>query len=390
MADVVDQLRQEPPKKELRFFLSAGEESGELHGSELIEELKLKCGNIPVSFSGLGGTSMQNNGVKLLYHTNELSTIGFIDVLKKLRFFKNVLNHSLDWVKEFNPDCVILIDYPGFNLKFAQKLRDFYTGKIIYYISPQLWAWHERRVFTIKKFTDKILVVFPFEVDFYKKYDVQAEYVGHPLVKKIKKFLEENEKEKRVFGDEKTLFILPGSRKDEINNHLPTLLKTAAQLNKEFDINIKISKSKGVEDKEFNKYEKNFKNFNFTNESSYRLILNADLVLTKAGTSTMECALIGTPFALFYKTFPINYYLLKPIVKVDKLGMINILSNENIVKEFVQSDFNVENLLFESRKILTDNDYREKMISKLLKIWDILGNMNASENAAKIILNSVI
>lgn len=376
-------------KKELRFFISSGEQSGELHGAELIEEIKKQSPDKLLHFWGLGGASMEKARVKLLYHTNELSTIGFLDVIKKLSFFKKVLRDSLNCVKEINPHCVILIDYPGFNLKFAEKLGEFYKGKIIYYISPQLWAWHERRVNIIKKYIDKVIVVFPFEKDFYKKYDIDAEYAGHPLVKRIGKFLEENEKKRKIFGDEKTLTILPGSRKDEINHHMPVLLNVADQLSKEFDINVNISRSGGVDKSVFRNFESRLGKYNLTDESSYSLMLNSDLVLTKAGTSTVECALLGIPFALFYKTFGLNYYLLKPIVKVDKLGMVNILAKKNIIKEFVQKDFSETNLLLEARKILTEINYRNKIIGDLKEIWKILGPDDASSNAAKIILKEI-
>lgn len=375
----------------LKLFISRREESGEIHGAELIEEIKKQSIITPVAFSGLGGTSMQNAGVKILYHTNELSTIGFVDVIKKINFFNKVLKKSLECIGDLSPDCIILIDYPGFNLKFAEKLRKFYKGKIFYYISPQIWAWHKKRVFKIKKYISKMLVVFPFEENFYKKYGVDAVYVGHPLVKKDRKLSQRKSgKRKKIFGDKKTIAILPGSRKDEINNHLPVLLKTAKQLSREFDLNVNISKSKGVEESVFKKFGNELIGFNLTEENSYDLIYNSDLVLTKAGTSTVECALIGTPFIIFYKTFPFNYYLLKPVVKVDKLGMVNILSNADIVKEFIQKDFNTENLLMESRKILTETDYRNKMKDGLLKLWDILGDQDASANAAKIILNSIV
>lgn len=377
-------------RKELRFFISSGEQSGEIHGAELIEEIKKQTPNKLLHFWGLGGSSMEKTRVKLLYHTNELSTIGFLDVIKKYNFFRKVLKDSLDCVREIKPDCVILIDYPGFNLKFAEKLRDFYNGKIIYYISPQLWAWHEKRVNIIKTYIDKVIVVFPFEKEFYQKYKIDAEYAGHPLIKRIGKFLEDNGKKRKVFGDEKVVTFLPGSRKDEINHHMPVLLDVAEQLDREFDITVNISRSAGVDKSIFKKFGGRLDKFNLTDENVYTLMLNSDLVLTKAGTSTVECALIGIPFAIFYKTFPLNYYLLRPIVKVDKLGMVNILAGRNIIKEFVQKDFNTQNLLLEARKILTEINYRNKITEELKEIRDILGSQDASLNAAKIILKEIL
>jgi lipid-A-disaccharide synthase len=375
-------------ENEISLFISAGESSGDLHGSGLINAIKEQSGR-KIKFTALGGDNMKSAGADLLYHVSTLSTIGFVDVIKKYTFFTKVLNDSIAFIRESNPDAVVLIDYPGFNLKLAEKLRNFYKKKIIYYISPQIWAWHKKRAFKIKQYIDKMLVVFPFEIDFYKDYNVDAEYVGHPLITRINEFLSTNKKEPKAFGSEKIITILPGSRKDELKKHLPVLVKTAKQLMKEFDSKIYFSKAFGLDNSVFDTYGDNLKDFIITGENIYKLILNSDVVLTKAGTSTVECALIGNPFLIFYKTSPINYYLLKPIVKVDRLGMVNILANEMIIKEFVQNDFTPENLLKETRRILTDIHYRENIISKLKNIRDVLGTMDASSNAAKIILNEI-
>ena len=372
------------------FFISAGEQSGDLHASELIKEIKKQLPEDNAKFSGLGGDMMKEEGVKLLYHINELSAIGYIDVLKKYFHFKNVLNDCIEFVKSNNNvNAVILVDYPGFNLRFAEALRKFYKGKIIYYISPQLWAWHEKRVLKIKKYVDKMLVVFPFEVEFYNKFGIDASYVGHPLVKRIKKFLDENPKEKKVFGSAKTLTILPGSRTTEIKNHLPVLLKTASRLKMEYDLEVNISKVKNAGDAVFSSFKDDLKSFSLTSDNVYKLILNSDIVFTKSGTSTVECALIGTPFLIYYKTFLLNYYLLKPIVKIDRLGMVNILEDEMIVKEYVQKNFTVENLLLEARRILTDEHYKNGITENLSRIWDTLGNEDASKNAAGIICSYI-
>jgi lipid-A-disaccharide synthase len=220
-------------------------------------------------------------------------------------------------------------------------------------------------------------------VEFYKKYGIDAVYTGHPLVSRIKKFLSENTKKKKIYGETKVISILPGSRKDEIIHHLPILLETAVQLGKEFDIEVNISKAEGIDESVFKKFGKELNQFNLTGENVYEMILNSDLVMTKAGTATMECALIGTPFLIFYKTFLLNYYLLKPVVKVNNLGMVNILAKENFISEFIQHDFTVNNLLTESRKILTDERYRSGIEQKLKEIWNILGDSDAASSAVQ-------
>jgi len=369
------------------IFISAGEQSGEMHGGELIKELRLACSGVKLDITGLGGDQMKAQGVKLLYDINSLAAVGIIDVAKKYGFFRNVLNDCLKFVKENQPDAVILIDYPGFNLKFAEELRRFYSGKIIYYISPQIWAWRESRVHKIRKYIDKMLVVFPFEVEFYEKFGVAAEYVGHPLVKRIRKFLDENKKNLHSDGKRKVITILPGSRFNEIKNHLPVLLKTVKELKREFDIEVNISKAPSVEGRAFDKYLIKMEGCNLVSGGTYELILNSDLVMSKAGTSTLECALIGTPHFIFLRTAPINYLLMKPIVNINNIGIVNIIAKENIIKEFIQNDFKAANLALESKKLLTDAGYRNELKSKLRRVWDILGDKDASLNAAETIKN---
>lgn len=374
----------ENPSGVKKIFISAGEQSGDLHASSLVSEIKKQLES-NVEFHGLGGEMMKRENVNLLHHINELSTIGYIDVIKKYSFFKSTLGQCIEFIRNKDFDLVILIDYPGFNLRLAEELRKFYSKKIVYYISPQLWAWNEKRVQKIKKYVDKMLVVFPFETDFYNSHGIDSTYVGHPLVKRIKQFLDDNPKGKKIYGDKKSLTILPGSRTGEIKNHLPVLIKTANQLMKEFEITVNISKASGAGEEVFSSFKNELRNFKLSAENVYNLMLDADAVLTKAGTSSLECALIGTPHLIFYRTFPLNYYLLKPVVKINRLGITNILSGELIVKEFIQNKFKAEDLLLETRRLLTDEHYKDQLTENLKRIRDILGTEDASYNAAKII-----
>src|SRR5260221_2234043 len=314
---------QETKKHNKSIFISAGEPSGEIHGSGLIKELRENCSNLNLIISGLGGEMMKAEGARLLYHTDSLAAVGLLDVAKKYSFFKKDLKECTEFIKEQNPAAVVLIDYPGFNLRFAEAIRKFYTGKIIYYISPQLWAWHEKRVKKIKKYIDMMLVVFPFEVEFYKKFGVEAKYVGHPLVKRINDFLASHKKESSRLKAKKTVTLIAGSRNNEIKNHLPVLLKTVKKLSAEFNLNVVISKALSVSEKSFEPYSNELNNYELTDKNSYDLMLNSDLVMAKAGTSTLECALIGTPNFVFLKTAPINYLLIKPLVKINNIALIN-------------------------------------------------------------------
>jgi len=370
--------------RDVSVFISAGEHSGDNHASGLMQQLKVQMPDANVKFYGLGGDMMTAAGLDPLYHVRDLATVGFTDVIKKYGFFKNAIKESAEFIKQKNPDVVILVDYPGFNIRLAESIRKFYTKKIIYYISPQLWAWHESRVNKIRKYVDLMLVVFPFEVDFYGKHGVKAEFVGHPLVKKIKEFRESNPKITGT-GEVKRITLLPGSRKDEIKTHMPVLIEAMKILKESINAEVFISIAPGMES-HFDEFKESISGFTLSEESSYRLISESDLVLTKAGTSTMECTLLQVPYLIFYRTYPLNYFILKPIVKVDKLGIANILLGKNAVKEFIQNDFTAGNLAAESLKILTDEAYRTRMLGDLRKIWDTLGSKDASSNAASLII----
>jgi lipid-A-disaccharide synthase len=365
-------------------FIVAGEQSGDAHGSGLIKEIKEQSPAVKINFYGLGGSLMKKAGQMQLYGIEDLAAVGLSEVLKKYSFFKKVINECAEFIRTNNPDVVILIDYPGFNIRLAQKIRKFYGKKILYYISPQLWAWHESRVQKIRKYVDKMLVVFPFEVEFYKKHGIDAVFVGHPLTQKIKEFLAGNPRNTKPGGNNKTVTFLPGSRKEEIRNHMPVLAAVLEKLSGKYNITANLCVAPGM-DKVYDKLSGITSQFNLTHDNIYSLILNSDLVLTKAGTSTMECALLGTPHLIFYKTSMMNYHLLKPFVKVNNLGIINILAGKTVVKEFIQNDFTADNLFEESDKILSSKHYSEKISRELEVVWEILGDKNASNNAAKIV-----
>ena len=368
------------------FFISAGDPSGDLHASALIDRLKDFSEN-EISFTGLGGDNMISSGLNHLYHVKDLSATGYVEVLRKYSFFRKVLNTCSEFIINNKPDAVILVDYPGFNLRLASRIRKNYRGRIFYYISPQIWAWNAGRAATIKDTVDKMLVVFPFEVEFYKRFGIKAEYVGHPLTERLKKNLL-NISDGSDAAETDTICILPGSRIHEIRNHMPVLAKTAGKLIRKYKSDIVFSKSVFINERNY-KTVKIPSECKLSGENVYDLIKKSKVVLTKAGTSSLECALIGTPHLIFYKTSLINYVLLKPRAKIDFIGIANILSGRKIIKEFIQKDFTAENIVKEVDNILSDSDYRTDMKNNLAQLWNILGSKSASETSAKIILNSL-
>lgn len=374
------------PDKIKNIFIVSGEASGDMHASSLIKELKKLNANI--AFEGIGGPESEKAGTELLYGIKDVNFIGFSSVILNIKKIKSILRECEEKIRSVMPDAVILVDYPGFNLKLISNIRKFYDGKIIYYISPQLWAWHKSRIKIIKKYVDLMIVVFPFEVDFYDREGVKAEFVGHPLVKKIDDFLKRNRK---TDSDKIRISILPGSRKDEIDRMLPVLLETGNKFLEEFDCEINILCSPNFKESYYRGLLKDY-SFNLiydrnNSEMNYKTILNSDLVITKSGTSTIECALIGTPFCVVYKTGKINYSIGKRLIRIDNIAMVNILSGKKIVKEFLQEEVNPGNLFKEGKDILTRKEYRENMISDFRNLRRILTEKDASANAAKLISN---
>lgn len=370
------------------IFIIAGESSGDMHAASLVKELRST--GTDVSFTGIGGPQMKKESVKLIYDLKQVNFIGFSSVIKNIQKIRSILNHCISEVKKINPEAVILVDYPGFNLKFISSIRKFYKGIIIYYISPQLWAWHKSRVKTIKKFVDLMIVVFPFEVDFYRKEDVIVDYAGHPLVKRIDEFLSKN---KRIKSPEPVISFLPGSRKDEIDRMMPALVETAVKFRKEFKCDINFLCTTNLSRSYFQKFIKG-NDFNLiydenNSELNYKAILNSDLVISKSGTSTMECALIGTPFCVVYKTGELNYAIGKRLVKVDHIAMVNILLKKRAVTEFLQSEMKPQNIFEEGKRILTDAAYANEMKNNFKELRNILTDRDASKNAAEIIMNFI-
>lgn len=359
-----------------------------MHAASLAREIRLKNGNI--SFHGIGGNELRNESVNLLYHTDDLNFIGFSSVIKNIKKIKSALNKTISKIRELNPDAVVLVDFPGFNLKIISAISKFYKGKVIYYISPQLWAWHKSRIKIIKKYVDLMIVVFPFETDFYKSEDINAEFVGHPLIKRIDGFLKSNH---RQVQDKIIISMLPGSRKDEITRMLPVLMKSAKIFNKEFNAEINIICSLNFS-KNFYKDFTRGTNINLIYDEdkshlNYKAILNSDLVITKSGTSTIECALLNTPFCVVYKTGRFNYEIGRRLIKVKNIAMVNILLGKEAVKEFLQNEMTPENIFNEGKRILTDDNHRSKMKADFLNLRKILTDRDASENAAQLILNLI-
>lgn len=365
----------------------AGEASGDLHGASLIRELKNLDGSLKIF--GIGGDKMKAEGMELIYHIDKMAFLGFVEVIKHLPFIKKVQRDLIEEVKKRKVNQVVLIDYPGFNLSIAKRLKALKPElELIYYITPQVWAWGKGRVNSIRKLFKKVLVVFPFEEKFFKEKNVNAEFVGHPLIQEINSydFISRNFLDKKFDLDpaKEILLILPGSRKQEVKSIFPEVIKAAFKLADELDMQIVIACASNLDEKVF--YELTvFKNFKVIKDQTYNLMKHAKFGIVKSGTSTLEAGLMELPMVIVYKTSRITYVIGKSLVKIKNFGMANIILDEQVVPELIQNEANSEQIYNEAKNILSDEDMLNDLKLRLSRIKKVLGNENAPKNAAKII-----
>ena len=371
----------------MKYYIIAGEASGDLHGSNLIKELKLQDAAATIRY--WGGDMMENAGGTLVKHYRELAFMGFDEVLMNLRTILRNLKFCKEDILQFKPDALILIDYPGFNLRMAKwaKQKGF---KVIYYISPQVWAWKENRVKMMKQCIDKMLVILPFEKKYYKdKWDWEVEYVGHPLVKVIDEFRADSQ-ESGVNDSElptqnsRLIALLPGSRKQEIAKKLPVMLEVCKFFP---DYQFIIAKAPSVDDEFYNQFSKGYKNVSAIKNKTYDLLAKASAALVTSGTATLETALFGVPQAVCYKGSFLTYHIGKRLVQVKYIAMVNLIMKKPVVKEFIQHELTAANLQKELHDLL-NNDSRITAISKDYEILRLLlseeGKSASSKAAASI------
>ncbi|MBI5731491.1 MAG: lipid-A-disaccharide synthase [Ignavibacteriales bacterium] len=366
-----------------KIMIIAGEASGDLHGAGLIKELfKL---DQSLQIFGIGGDKMISAGMNAQFHIKQMAFLGFIEVLRHLPFISKVRNELLRKIAEEKIETVILIDYPGFNLSIAKKLHVL-GKKIIYYISPQVWAWGKGRIDKIREVVDKMIVVFPFEEKMYRKYNVDVEYVGHPLVEYVENYplmnKEELYKKLNLEEGKEILLILPGSRKHEIKKIFPKCINAAVKLSKDFNLQTVVACSENINESIFT---------NLTTENNYKLVkgYTYDLLkhsyfgIIKSGTSTLEAGLFQLPFIVVYSTNYLTYWLGRIVVQIKNIAMTNIILGENVIDELIQYDVNTENIYSKSEAILKDKQRYNSIKQKLGLIKEKLGGSGASKKTAQ-------
>ena len=377
-------------KKKKEIWIFAGEDSGDLYGSNIATELKRVAGE-SVHIAGMGGERMKKAGVDIIVDSSDLGVMGFIEVLKMIKTFKKVFHYLLDEAKTRKPDLIVMIDYPGFNLRFAKKAHQLGIP-IAWYISPQVWAWKKGRIPTLAKVVKKMMCIFPFEVDVYKGSGLDAEFVGHPLVSEIRKQLNPE-----IVRDDDLILLLPGSRKNEIEKMLPVMIESANKLFAEnsslkFVISAPRENILQLIKDELAKLEVAEGlalelNVGRTREYMQR----ATAGIATSGTVTVECAISSLPITVVYKINPITCFLAKLFVKLEYFTMVNILGKKEIYQEFLQGEANQENVVTALKRILPGGDRRE---SVLLDINDVVeglsgGTDSSNKRAAEICLELV-
>ena len=335
------------------ILVIAGEVSGDLIGASLIKELKKSDPNL--MFYGIGGDKMQAEGMEVSYHINQMAFLGFVEVIKHLPFIKKAQRKLAELVKIKDIKNVILIDYPGFNLSIAKKLKVLGV-KIIYYVSPQLWAWGSGRLKKVRELVDKMLVVFPFEEKMYKDNNVNVEFVGHPLVERINnhEFLlyEDLCAKLQLDKEKKILLIMPGSRENEVIKIFPETIKAADKIASEFNMQIVVSCSPNLSEELFSRYI-DVVEFKLIKGFTYDLMKHAKFGIIKSGTSTLEAGYFALPMLIVYKTNYLTYLVMKKLINVDSIGMVNILLEEKIIPELIQNRLTENSIYQESKKILS-------------------------------------
>ena len=367
----------------MKYYIISGEASGDLHGSNLIRELKKKDASADIRC--WGGDKMEAAGATLVKHYKELAFMGFLEVIKNLGTILKNIKFCKEDILQYEPTVIILIDYPGFNLRIAKWAKQ--QGiRVIYYISPQVWAWKENRVKLIKECVDKMLVILPFEKDFYAKWNYKVEYVGHPLVEVVDRFLLSVDREELLatINDQRTtgtIALLPGSRQQEILKKLPIMLEVAKHFP---EYQFVVAKAPGLEDSFYAGLLAPYKNVSSVVNKTYELLVRSKAALVTSGTATLETALFAVPEVICYKGSAFSYQIAKRLIKIKFIGLVNLIMNKPVVKELIQDELTVENLKVELNLLLTDETRQRQLKEDYTALKNLLSKGgHASANAAE-------
>lgn len=358
-----------------KIFIVTGEASGDLHAANLVKDIHKI--NPHIKFYGMGGANMRRAGVNIIVDTKDLAVIGIFDVLLNIHKIYKAQKTIRQALCANPPDLLILIDYSGFNLRLA-KIAKKMGLKILYYISPQLWASRTNRVKIMRKYVDHIAVIFPFEVEFYKKFNIPVSFVGHPLVDKVYPTMSALAAKQKfnLNPDYKTIGLFPGSRKGEIKRLLPVMLKAAQLIKAHFpNTQFVLPLASSLNQTDIEPYLKTNLDIKIITQQNYDVMNVCDAIIAKSGTVTLEIALMGVPMVIIYKIWP-PYFPIKSIIKIPYIGMCNIVAGKEIAKELLQQHATPKNISQEIIHILTDDQYRNNMINEMRNIKSRLTQNN--------------
>jgi len=364
------------PEREtqMSIFISAGDPSGDIAGYHLLRNLRQF--NEPTCFFGLGGRRMASMGQEQLVPGDQLAVLGFWEVAKRFRFFQKLLTRAAEQIEERQPRAIVLIDYPGFNLRLAEKVRSL-NIPIIYYVSPQIWAWGGKRIGTIKRLVDMMLLILPFETEIYEKAGVRNRFVGHYLLDDIEAGLI-----KAPYNAGSDLVaLLPGSRPQEVEKMLPVLAATAGILAESGKWRFAVAAVEGNIDYRAYLADATVP-IEIVRGKTRELIAESRLVLTSSGTATLETGIIGRPMVVIYRTGRLTYMIARRLVTLDKIALINITAGRKLVPELIQNDANPKTIAAQARKLLDDAFLSSEIVRELNRVTDSLGTSGAGERAA--------
>lgn len=370
----------------IHIMIVAGEASGDMHAAHLIEEIKKI--NPAVTFSGLGGPAMKDQGVEIYEDLTRLAVVGFVEVFKHYGEIRRMFYLFLNKVRAVKPAAVILVDYPGFNLRLAKKLKKL-NVKVIYYISPQVWAWKENRVETIRRYTDQMLVLFKFEEEFYAKHNLKVAFVGHPLIDLVE--AQTGPVPPEPISNQVTIGLLPGSRHKEIKSLLPVMLDAAAILQERVSgLRFLLFKAPTISEHRLEEYVHNVSlPITLVRENIYQGIAQCNFCLVASGTATLEVAILNKPMVIIYKTSLLTWLIAKALIKIPYIGLVNIVAGKKIVPECIQHDANGRSIAAQILRMVNDPQKQDRMKEELEKVRLSLGSGGAGRRAAEEVLKTI-
>lgn len=369
-----------------RYYVIAGEASGDLHGSNLMKAMLQE--HPECDFRFWGGDEMSKAGGTRVKHIKELAFMGFVEVLMNLRTILGNLKFCKNDILHYKPDALILIDYPGFNLRIAEWAHE--QGiKVIYYISPQVWAWKQNRVHTIKKVVDEMYVILPFEQDFYKQFNFEVTYVGHPLLDAIEQYKaqtsEVNFFERNGLNNSPVIAVLPGSRKQEVKKKLPIMLEAVKELK---GYQVIVAGAPSLDASFYQPFLQEYSNVSIVHSQTYDLLSNAEAAIVTSGTATLETALFEVPEVVCYIGSPISYLIAKQLIKIKFISLVNLIMDREVVKELIQNECNPASIRQELNRLVIGGTKREQMLADYKTMKEILGGGGASKKIAQSVLKT--